>query len=122
MNSVRGNVLIVDNDAETRDAAAGFLKDAGYRVWLAGDGEEALTILDREAAIDLLFTDIVIPGIDGYALAREARRRRPAVRVLYATRRGDCRRETNRDRGEVLGKPYGPAQLRAEVRLAFAEP
>lgn len=121
MNGFRGRVLIVDGDQEIRDAATAFLMDAGYQVWSAGDGEEALTILDREEAIDLLFTDIIMPGIDGYSLAREARRRRPTVRVLYTTAYGDSRRMTDGDKGEILGKPYGPVQLRAEVRLAFAE-
>jgi len=127
MDCFRGKVLVVDDDGDLRDRTAALLKASGYLVWAARDGEEALGILDREETIDLLFTDIAMPGIDGYSLAREARRRRPKVRVLYAASPENRTGPENQIAPGlapgfegVIGKPYGPVQLRAEVRLAFA--
>lgn len=79
-------VLIVEDEALIREIVAAEFTDAGYRVVEAGDDEAALAILDGSEPIDLLFTDIRLPGrLDGWGIARHARQLRPGLPVFYAT-------------------------------------
>ena len=79
-------ILVVEDDEEVVSFALDVLRDAGYRVLAARDAVGALRLIERHAEIALLFTDIVLPGgMNGRELAREARSRRPALKVLYAT-------------------------------------
>lgn len=79
-------VLIVEDEPLVREIAEEEFADAGFRVIAVGDGEQALERLESEPKIDLLFTDIRLPGaLDGWAIAREARSRRPELPVIYAT-------------------------------------
>ena len=79
-------ILVVEDDPMVRSYAVDILSEFGYRVLEARTGAEALDILGREPGIDLLFTDIVMPGgINGRQLADEALRRRPELKVLYTT-------------------------------------
>lgn len=79
-------VLIVEDEALLRRVACEEFEDAGYDVMQAEDGPAALRMLDSEAAIDLLFTDIRLPGgLDGWSIAEHARTRRPGLPIIYAT-------------------------------------
>src|SRR6266571_8743552 len=78
-------ILTVDDDEGVREFATDVLTDAGFDVVTAASGEAALLLLAGEGPIDLLFTDIVMPGLNGTDLARQARRLRPGVRVLFAS-------------------------------------
>src|SRR4051794_30981054 len=78
-------ILTVDDDPDVRRFARVALADAGFRVLEAVSGEAALRLLDEETAIDLLLTDMVMPGLNGLDLAREARRRCPEIKVLFAS-------------------------------------
>lgn len=80
----QGGILLVDDQAELRRMLCRALQVEGYSVWEAQGGPEALAVADAEGDhIQLLLTDIRMPGMDGYELARELTRRRPGVRVLY---------------------------------------
>lgn len=76
-------VLVVDDEPSVRRIAVAMLEGLGYRALAAADGPSALTLLAGEPRVDLLLTDVVLPGgLGGIALAREARRRPPGLRVL----------------------------------------
>lgn len=114
-------ILVVEDDAAVRPVAAGILEDAGFRVLEAAGGDQAFRLLDQHPEIALIFTDIVMPGIDGFALAERARLKRPDLRVLYTT--GDATAAPGVGigvHGAMLPKPYRPGQLAAWVRLALA--
>jgi CheY-like chemotaxis protein len=115
-------ILVVEDEELVRDFTVDLLSDCGYVVLAAANGREALAMLDGETKIDLLFTDIVMPGdLDGFALAREAKRRRPLLPVLYTS--GYTDRFGASDVGETFGpivaKPYRLDQLDTEIRRAL---
>jgi CheY-like chemotaxis protein len=112
-------VLIVEDESDVRDVASGYVEALGYDVLTARNGDEALAIVKTDAAIDLLLTDIVMPGtLDGFALGRAAMAVRPNLKILhvsgYAQHLATGRHEL--DSGAVIAKPYRKEQLR--VRLA----
>ena len=74
-------ILIADDSVSIREAAQAALAPRGARIEMATDGREALTRL-RDAAPDLVIADVHMPGLDGYALCREAKTERAATRVL----------------------------------------
>src|SRR5439155_24216325 len=83
---VPGRVLVVEDDPEVLDMTVEMLRGFGYEVLTAPDGPSALAVLRRDAEIDVLFTDIVMPrGMNGVELARAAQRLRPNLRVLLAS-------------------------------------
>jgi CheY-like chemotaxis protein len=78
------SILVVDDDEAFREATAGVLRSAGYDVSAASGYRLALEILETDKPIDLLLVDIVMPeGVNGLALARMARLRRPYLAVMY---------------------------------------
>ena len=81
-----GVVLLVEDDPEVRSLFSAFLRDGGYQVVEASDGQEALEAFERQAeAIDVVMTDVVMPNVSGPALASALRARRPDVKVLYVS-------------------------------------
>jgi CheY-like chemotaxis protein len=113
-------VLVVDDDAEVRELAAWSLRDAGHTVLEAADGAEALALFEQHPEIDLLFTDIVMPGLDGYRVAEMARERRPEIGVLYTTGfAGGTGQYANVMHGQVLRKPYHLDELVSAVARAL---
>ncbi len=78
-------ILVVEDNAEVRTYSTMVLSELGYQVLEAGDAESALAILQTPARVDLLFTDVVLPGKSGRALSDAAREVRPDLRVLYTT-------------------------------------
>ena len=85
-NHVTGEtVLVVEDEAAVRRITVQTLQDLGYRVLQADGSDAALAILDSEPLIDLLFTDIVMPGANGRQLADEVLRRRPEIKVIFTT-------------------------------------
>ncbi len=79
-------VLIVEDELLILRLARMEFEDAGFEVTTAADSGSALALIESDAVIDLLFTDIRMPGpCDGWALAQRARQVRPGLRVIYAT-------------------------------------
>jgi PAS domain S-box-containing protein len=79
-------ILVTEDEGAVRRVAVGMLRRLGFRTLEAKDGPESLAILDLEPGIDLLFTDIVMPGgLNGRDLARKARERHPGLKVLFAS-------------------------------------
>jgi CheY-like chemotaxis protein len=118
-------VLIVEDDAGVRAFAAQVLRDAGTAVFEAGNAAEALAIAARESKrLDLLLTDVVLPGIDGADLALRLRALRPGLHVLFMS--GYTPEEIAvtaalASEDVLLRKPFLPATLRERVAHALAQ-
>ena len=115
-------ILLVEDEASVKRTIARILTGAGYKVLLAADGAEALTIAERyEARIDLLLTDYLMPGVTGDELAKEIRAKRPEVRVLlmsgYLGNRAD--QQLLQGSAALLPKPFTANSLMARVREAL---
>ena len=106
-------VLLVEDDALIRGNTAEILKDAGFVVMEAGSAEDAMIAL-QTAPVDVLVTDVNLPGASGPELAARARALRPSATVVYAT--GDAGAVVGDARTSVLPKPYGAAALLAAIR------
>jgi two-component system, response regulator PdtaR len=79
-------ILIVDDEALVRLSAVGMLEDAGFRMIEAGSGDEALELLTADSDVQLLFTDVNMPGIiDGLVLARQVHDRWPQIGIMVAS-------------------------------------
>lgn len=81
----QGTILIVEDEPAVRAMTAAHLKDAGYTVIEATDAKAALALLAADGHVDLLLTDIVMPGMNGRKLADEALKARPDLRLLFMT-------------------------------------
>ena len=117
-------VLVVEDEESVRRSTADALRELGYRVLEADGAVAALGLLDAHGAeVDLLFTDVVMPGVNGRRLADEARRRRPGLKVLFTT--GYSRNAVIRDGGvfdagtQIIGKPFTVEELAGKLRAAL---
>jgi len=115
-----GTVLLVEDEPGVRHLARDVLSRYGYRVIEAADGAEALRLVaGQEATVDLLLTDVVMPGMSGAELARRFRERRPDVRVLYASGYADDAVGSlgvPNEGAPFLQKPFEPDDLVRRVR------
>ena len=118
-------ILLVEDDAMVREYAGGQLRQMGYRVQEAADGHQALALLARHADIDLLFTDVVMPGaMSGRELADRARQLHPGLPVLYTSGYSEDAivHHGRLDPGVLLlGKPYRRADLARMIMLALSK-
>jgi len=119
-------VLVVEDNAKMRGIVVKQLVELGYRVLQAESAKAALQSLDVEAKIDLLFSDVVMPGaIDGFELATEAGKRQPGLKVLLTSGFPEARlrEQVPRLAGlRLLSKPYRKAELARATREALDEP
>ncbi|HEX8485304.1 hybrid sensor histidine kinase/response regulator [Sphingomonas sp.] len=118
-------VLVVEDEPAVRQLSVDALNELGYRVLQADGAAAALQMLAAHPEIVLLFTDIVMPDVNGAKLAEEARRRRPGLKVLFTT--GYTRNAVVHngvvDQGvELIGKPFGIEELAAKVRQVIDAP
>jgi signal transduction histidine kinase/CheY-like chemotaxis protein len=113
-------ILVVEDDAALRTCTAEILSELGYNVLVAQHGPDALRILEGTQPIDLLFTDIVMPGgMNGRQLADEATLRRPGLKVLFTTgyTRDAIVHHGRLDPGvQMIGKPFSMGTLATKVR------
>ena len=117
-------VLVVEDDEQVRLTVVDMLADLGYRVLRAGDAASALTVIDSGIHIDLLFTDVVMPGpLRSPELAKKARERLPNVAVLFTSgyTENAIVHGGRLDPGvELLGKPYTRDALARKIRHVLA--
>ena len=115
----RETVLVVEDESAVRQFSVDALTELGYRVLEADGAAAALKMLDLHSEISLLFTDVVMPEINGRKLADEARRRRPGLKVLFTTgyTRNAVVHNGVLDRDvELIGKPFTLEELATKVR------
>ena len=119
-------VLVVEDQADVGDYAEAVLSEFGYTVLRAADADAALEMLDGAGRIDLLFSDLIMPGgMNGVMLAREVKRRRPRIRVLLTTGYAESAIERVDARGaefELIQKPYKRSELATRVRQVIEGP
>jgi len=124
----KGNetILLVEDDDLVREATGTMLRGLGYEVVEAENGPRALEILDGGVDLDLLFTDVVMPGgISGTMLAEQARQRRPELRVIVTSGYSD---EVVQQDGfalygvRLLSKPYTLQEMACTLREVLEAP
>ena len=118
MNADPCRVLIVDDDADTRDALADALADAGFLVEQAATGAQALGQMDRSGDPDVILLDLRMPGMDGAQFLERARGTR--ARVIVLTGEASSRVLSLARNAKVLAKPIDLDQLEAAVKEACA--
>jgi signal transduction histidine kinase/CheY-like chemotaxis protein len=124
--SVHGDeiILIVEDDALVREYVVAQIRRFGYPTLTASNATEALAMIDSDQHIDLLFTDVIIPGgMNGRQLATEALKRRPALKVLYTSgyTENAIVHHGRLDAGVLLlPKPYLSSDLARMIRTALA--
>ena len=115
------SILVVEDEDDVRELVATSLRHRGFSVLSVPNAEVALQILMEQVKFDLLFTDIVMPGIiDGFELADRAKRLQPDLKILYATGFAHVsRRSVDTLHGKLIQKPYRPDELASEIRRAL---
>jgi len=117
---------VVEDDRLVRENVVAQLRSLGYTAHAAANAGEALKVIERGEHIDLLFTDIVMPGpINGRQLATEAVRRRPSLKVLFTSgyTENAIVHHGRLDPGVLLlAKPYRKSDLAVMVRTAIDAP
>ncbi|HHO59516.1 MAG TPA: PAS domain-containing hybrid sensor histidine kinase/response regulator, partial [Thiotrichales bacterium] len=113
-------ILVVDDEQALLELVEETLQQLGYNIITASDGKQALAILNSDQAIDMLFTDVVMPGgINGYELADMASSIRPQLKVLLTsgyTEMAVCRNGQARFNANMLSKPYTQVELSRIIR------
>ena len=116
-------VMVVDDRPEVADLAQAMLEEAGYTVHVSYSPHDALTQMAALGGVDLLFSDVIMPGnMNGVMLAREAIKRHPDIKVLLTTGYADEsieRTDASGERFDVLHKPYRQTDLARRVRIVF---
>jgi CheY-like chemotaxis protein len=122
ISDLRGSevILIAEDNLPVRDFAKAQLEYLGYMVFVASNGNDALEIVRQHNEIDLLLTDIVMPGgMNGFELSLEASKRNPKLKVLFSSGYAEnaIRHQgmLNKD-VRLLNKPYSRLELASRVR------
>ncbi|HEX6073605.1 MAG TPA: response regulator [Sphingomicrobium sp.] len=116
-----GTVLLVEDEPMVRGVAERALTRHGYTVITADNGEDALEILGSGQEIDLLVTDVVMPGMDGPTMVAEARRDRPDLKILFMSGYAEeqLRNSLNVDNMSFLPKPFSVQELAEAAKRAL---
>jgi two-component system cell cycle sensor histidine kinase/response regulator CckA len=115
-----GTVLLVEDEPMVRSVAERALTRHGYQVITADNGEEALDVLGRGEPIDLLISDVVMPGMDGPTMVREARKSRPELKILFMSGYAEeqLRKSIDIENVNFLPKPFSVTELAEAARRA----
>jgi len=118
--AVAAKILVVDDNPDVRGVVVKQLSGFGYSVMVSQDGPSALDIIRNDETIDLLFTDIVMPGgMTGIELAREAQKLRPLLKILLTSGFAEATLLTHSQPGEtinILSKPYRRQELARKIQ------
>jgi CheY-like chemotaxis protein len=119
-------ILLAEDDASVRELVRAMLSKKGYVVLCASDGEQAIDMAATHGGtIDLLLTDVVLPGLNGREVAERMRAARPDLRVLYMSGYTDdaiLRRGVLAQRSSLIQKPFSASDLTSRVSELLAEP
>jgi two-component system cell cycle sensor histidine kinase/response regulator CckA len=116
-----GTVLLVEDEPTVRAVAERALTRHGYRVITADNGEEALEQLAKGEHIDLLVSDVVMPGMDGPTVVQEARKSRPDLKILFMSGYAEeqLRNSIDIENVNFLPKPFSVTELAEAARRAL---
>ena len=112
-------VLLVDDDSAVREITATMLRELGYVVMEVGSGGAALEVLDRRDDIDLIVLDFAMPGMNGAAVARHAKAKRPRLPILFVTGYADISELGEVGEHRVIKKPFLDDEFAGKVRSAL---
>jgi CheY-like chemotaxis protein len=119
-------VLVVEDEVLVRMVIADYLRECGYRVIEAGSAAEAITVLTSPEPVDIVFSDIQMPGeMDGFGLATWVRQNQPGLKVLLASGNARSARTAGDlcEEGPLEQKPYHPQTILGRIqRLLAGEP
>jgi CheY-like chemotaxis protein len=118
-------ILVVENEPGTRRLMSELLGLAGYTVWEAADGAEAVRFMEQGSRpADLLLADIAIPEVSAGTLTERLAQQYPTTRILITSEHADGEdvREVAATRARVLAKPFSPGALMDKVREVLDEP
>jgi signal transduction histidine kinase/DNA-binding response OmpR family regulator len=115
----RGKILVVEDVMLIRMATVDMVEQIGFQASEAGDGAEALAILQKDPEIEILLTDLGLPGMNGRQLVEEARRLRPDLKVIIASGYSTESAAGGRPQGDIthLTKPFDLGQLRRALKV-----
>jgi signal transduction histidine kinase/DNA-binding response OmpR family regulator len=115
----RGKILVVEDVMLIRMATVDMVEQIGFQASEAGDGAEALAILQKDSEIEILLTDLGLPGMNGRQLVEEARRLRPDLKVIIASGYSTESAAGGRPQGDIthLTKPFDLGQLRRALKV-----
>jgi CheY-like chemotaxis protein len=119
----RGTVLVVEDEPVVRMLIGDHLREAGYEVTEVDGAAAALPILTDARPLDLLLTDVGLPGMSGRELAREARRLRPDLKIIFATGYAEGvvkRADLVGERMDLVAKPFDLEELSEKIRGLIA--
>ncbi len=112
-------VLVVEDDDDARATLAAMVTELGYRVLVAENGARALPILEQERPVNILLSDVIMPGgMSGIDLAKAARKRRPDLKVLFVSgydRMAIAQATRYDDSLKLLNKPFSLSDLGREL-------
>lgn len=117
-------ILVVEDEWLVRLPIAEYLRDCGYRVLEASDADEAMAMIDSGQTVDLVFSDVRMPGsIDGFGLARWLRRNHPDVPVLLASGYSGVATPDPeiRSLGRLIEKPYSQPQVARRIEALLSD-
>jgi CheY-like chemotaxis protein len=119
-------ILVVDDELAIRSVTEATLTQHGYRTLVAADGAEAISLYARQTEpIDAVFTDVMMPLVDGVALCRALKKMDPLVRIIASTGAAEEGRRQELQAlniGHVLGKPFSSDTLLAALDETLSSP
>ena len=115
-------ILLAEDEELLRELETTILKQAGYEVVTAATAQELRSLVSEYAErVDLLLTDVVMPGVSGQELVQLARARWPAVRILYMSGYSNEEIRIAEADAEFLQKPFTPSELMAKIHATLAK-
>ncbi len=121
------HILVIDDDQAFRDMLRRTLERAGHRITEAADGAEALRAL-TQLAVDLVITDIIMPGMEGIETIRALQRSHPHLKVIAMSGGGRVKPESYLDVAKAFGavaalaKPFEKEEILGAIEVALSEP
>ncbi len=113
-------ILVVEDELSIQEVISIYLRRAGYRVWLASDGQQALESLSQQLP-DLLILDLMLPKVDGLEITRWLRARGDTPIIMLTARREEADRIAGLEMGadDYVVKPFSPQELVSRVRAVL---
>ena len=118
-------VMVVDDEPDVLNTLGTILARAGHNTLKATSGIAALDLLDQNSELDLLLTDVLMPGLNGFNLARMALMRRPSLKIMFLTgfyEVAQALKDPLTETRKLLRKPILPAELTAAVAEEIGPP